>query len=212
MRIAVVGATGNTGTAVLRALHRHPEITEVVSIARRLPDTEIEPYDQCEWLSIDIAAASTEADAVKSLTDAFRGCDAVIHLAWLIQPNDRRELLERVNVEGTRRVTRAVAEASVEHLVVASSVGVYSPDEARDALRKDGTEPPLRDEDFPNEGIDSSHYSVDKASQEEVLDDFEALHPGVTVTRLRPALLFQSDAASSIQRYFIGKAVPSRLL
>lgn len=212
MRIAVVGATGNTGTAVLRALHRHPEITEVVGIARRLPDTEIEPYDQCEWLSIDIAAASTEADAVKSLTDAFRGCDAVIHLAWLIQPNDRRELLERVNVEGTRRVTRAVAEAGVEHLVVASSVGVYSPDEARDALRKDGTEPPLRDEDFPNEGIDSSHYSVDKASQEEVLDDFEALHPGVTVTRLRPALLFQSDAASSIQRYFIGKAVPSRLL
>ena len=212
MRIAVVGATGNTGTAVLRALHRHPEITEVVGIARRLPDTEIEPYDQCEWLSIDIAAASTEADAVKSLTDAFRGCDAVIHLAWLIQPNDRRELLERVNVEGTRRVTRAVAEVGVEHLVVASSVGVYSPDEARDALRKDGTEPPLRDEDFPNEGIDSSHYSVDKASQEEVLDDFEALHPGVTVTRLRPALLFQSDAASSIQRYFIGKAVPSRLL
>lgn len=212
MRIAVVGATGNTGTAVLRALHRHPEITEVVGIARRLPDTEIEPYDQCEWLSIDIAAASTEADAVQSLTDAFRGCDAVIHLAWLIQPNDRRELLERVNVEGTRRVTRAVAEAGVEHLVVASSVGVYSPDEARDALRKDGTEPPLRDEDFPNEGIDSSHYSVDKASQEEVIDDFEALHPGVTVTRLRPALLFQSDAASSIQRYFIGKAVPSRLL
>ncbi|NMB22175.1 MAG: NAD(P)H-binding protein, partial [Corynebacterium sp.] len=136
MRIAVVGATGNTGTAVLRALHRHPEITEVVSIARRLPDTEIEPYDQCEWLSIDIAAASTEADAAKSLTDAFRGCDAVIHLAWMIQPNDRRELLERVNVEGARRVTRAVAEAGVEHLVVASSVGVYSPDEARDALRK----------------------------------------------------------------------------
>lgn len=212
MRIAVVGATGNTGTAVLRALHRHPEITEVVGIARRLPDTEIEPYDQCEWLSIDIAAASTEADAVKSLTDAFRGCDAVIHLAWMIQPNDRRELLERVNVEGTRRVTRAVAEAGVEHLVVASSVGVYSPDEARDALRKNGTEPPLRDEDFPATGIDSSHYSVDKASQEEVIDDFEALHPGVTVTRLRPALLFQSDAASSIQRYFIGKAVPSRLL
>lgn len=212
MRIAVVGATGNTGTAVLRALHRHPEITEVVGIARRLPDTEIEPYDQCEWRSIDIAAASTEADAVQSLTDAFRGCDAVIHLAWLIQPNDRRELLEHVNVEGTRRVARAVAEAGVEHLVVASSVGVYSPDEARDALRKDGTEPPLRDEEFPNQGIDSSHYSADKASQEEVLDDFEALHPGVTVTRMRPALLFQGDAASSIQRYFIGKAVPSRLL
>lgn len=212
MRIAVVGATGNAGTAVLRALHRHSEIEEVVGIARRLPDTEIEPYDQCEWRSLDIAAAITEAEAVKGLTDAFQGCDAVIHLAWMIQPNDRRELLERVNVEGTRRVAKAVAEAGVGHLVVASSVGVYSPDEARDALRKEGTEPPLRDETFPTEGIDSSHYSVDKAAQEDVLDQFEAEHPDITVTRLRPGLLFQSDAASSIQRYFFDRAVPTRLL
>ncbi|GAB3593671.1 hypothetical protein CFAEC_00175 [Corynebacterium faecale] len=212
MRIAVVGATGNAGTAVLRALHRHPEVEEVVGIARRLPDEEIEPYDQCEWRSIDIAAAITEAEAIEGLTDAFQGCDAVIHLAWMIQPNDRRELLERVNVEGTRRVAKAVAEAGVGHLVVASSVGVYSPDEARDALRKEGTEPPLRDETFPTEGIDSSHYSVDKAAQEDVLDQFEAEHPDVTVTRLRPGLLFQSDAASSIQRYFLGKAVPTRFL
>lgn len=212
MRIALVGATGNAGTAVLRALHRHPEITEVLGIARRLPDQELEPYDQCEWKSIDIAAASTESTAVAELTDAFRGCDAVIHLAWMIQPNDRRELLRRVNVDGTRRVARAVAAAGVDHLVVASSVGSYSPDEAREALRKDGTEPPLRDETFPTEGIESSHYSVDKAAQEDVLDEFEAQHPEVTVTRLRPGLLFQGDAASEIQRYFLGKSVPPKLL
>ena len=212
MRIALVGATGNAGTAVLRALHRHSEITEVVGIARRLPDQSIEPYDTCEWNSIDIAAASTEDDAVADLAEAFTGCDAVIHLAWMIQPNDRRELLHRVNVEGTRRVARAVAQAGVEHLVVASSVGSYSPDEARDALRKDGTEPPLRDETFPTEGIESSHYSVDKAAQEDVLDEFEAQHPEITVTRLRPGLLFQGDAASEIQRYFLGKSVPPKLL
>lgn len=212
MRVAVVGATGNAGTAVLRALHRHSEVTEIVGIARRLPDQQIEPYNHCEWRSIDIAAATNEADAIADLTEAFRGCDAVIHLAWMIQPNDRRDLLKRVNVEGTRHVTQAVAAAGVGHLVVASSVGVYSPDEARDVLRKEGTEPPLRDESFPTSGIDSSHYSVDKAAQEDVLDQFEAEYPEITVARLRPGLLFQSDAASSIQRYFIGNAVPPRLL
>lgn len=212
MRIAIVGATGNAGTAVLRALHRRPEITEVVGIARRLPDKTIEPYDQCEWRSIDIAAASTEDDAIAELSDAFQGCDAVIHLAWMIQPNDRRDLLHRVNVEGTRRVALAVAAAGVGHLVVASSVGAYSPDEARDILRENGTEPPLRDESFPAGGIDTSHYSVDKAAQEDVLNTFQATHPDIIITRLRPGLLFQSDAASEIQRYFLGKSVPPRLL
>ena len=212
MRVAVVGATGNAGTAVLRALHRRPEITEVVGIARRLPDQGVEPYDRAEWRSIDIAAASTEEQATEELVDAFRGSDAVIHLAWLIQPNDRRELLRRVNVEGTRRVANATAAAGVDHLVVASSVGAYSPDDARAELPKNGAEPPLRDESFPTEGISSSHYSVDKASQEDVLDAFEAEHPDVMVTRLRPGLLFQADAASEIQRYFLGSSVPPQLL
>ncbi|MDR7330655.1 NAD-dependent epimerase/dehydratase family protein [Corynebacterium guangdongense] len=212
MRIAVVGATGNAGTAVLRAAHRHPEITEVVGIARRLPDQSIEPYDQAEWRSIDIAAGTGEDEAVAALTEAFQGVDAVIHLAWLVQPNNRRELLRRVNVEGTRRVAEAAAAAGVGQLVVASSVGAYSPDEARKQLLDDGSEPPRRDESFPTEGIDTSHYSVDKASQEDVLDAFEDAHPEVTVTRLRPALLFQSDAASEIQRYFLGSSVPPQML
>ncbi len=212
MRIAVVGATGNAGTALLRAARRNPEIVEIVGIARRLPDPTQEPYDQAEWRSIDIAAASSEADALAELTDAFQGCDTVIHLAWLIQPNDRRELLRRVNVEGTRRVAEAAAAANVGHLIVASSVGAYSPDEARRQLLDDGTEPPLRDESFPAEGIESSHYSVDKAAQEDVLDAVEQAHPEMIVTRLRPGLLFQSDAASEIQRYFLGSSVPPQML
>lgn len=208
MKVVVVGATGNAGTATLRALHQTPEVTEIVGIARRLPEQDVEPYRDCEWHSVDIAAASTAEDAVAELTEIFREADAVIHLAWLIQPNDQRELLRRVNVEGTRRVTEAVAGAGVPHLVVACSVGSYSPDEAR-ATDED---PPLRDESFPAEGIDSSHYSVDKAAQEKVLDDFVAAHPEIVVTRLRPGLTFQADAASEIQRYFLGDAMPVQLL
>lgn len=208
MKVVIVGATGNAGTAVLRALHQTPEVTEIVGVARRLPDPTVEPYEGCEWHSIDIAAASTEEDAVSRLTEVFRGADSVIHLAWLIQPNDQRELLRRVNVEGTRRVTEAVSRAGVPHLIAASSVGSYSPDEARST--EDA--PPLRDESFPAGGIDSSHYSVDKAAQEQVLDAFAANHPEVTVTRLRPGLIFQADAASEVQRYFLGKAVPVQLL
>ena len=202
MRVAVIGATGNVGTAVLYVLGRTSDITSVLGISRRMPDTEAEPYSGCEWRSIYIAAASSQDTAHRDLTEALTGADAVIHLAWLIQPNSDRGLLRRVNVDGTARVAAAVAAAGVPHLVVASSVGAYSPDDSMDK----------RDEAWPTEGIRSSHYSVDKAAQERVLDDFCADHPEITVTRLRPALIFGAPAASEIQRYFLGTWMPVQLL
>lgn len=125
-----------------------------------------------------------------------------MHLAWLIQPNRQRERLRRTNVEGTRRVAEAVARAGVPHLVVASSVSAYSP-VADDEPRR---------EDWPVAGTRTSHYSVDKAAQERVLDEFERAHPDVAVARLRPALIFQADAAQEVVRYFLGPLVPVSLL
>ncbi|EKU47566.1 NAD-dependent epimerase/dehydratase family protein [Brevibacterium sp. LS14] len=202
MRVAVVGATGNVGTAVLDELAHTPEVSSVLGIARRLPDTDAAPYSESEWASIDIGAAVSQDVAIARLADAFTGADAVIHLAWLIQPNSDRTLLRRVNVDGTAGVAAAVAEAQVPHLVVASSVGAYSPDDTRQ----------LRDEDWPTGGIPSSHYSVDKAAQERVLDEFSSQHPNVRVTRMRPALIFAAHAASEIQRYFLGEWMPLQML
>src|SRR5699024_4241292 len=202
MRIAVVGATGNVGTEVLSALGRRPEVTSVLGIARRLPETSAQPYAGAEWAAVDIGAATTAQEATEQLTDALRGADAVIHLAWLIQPNGHRELLRRVNVEGTRHVAQAAVEAGVGTLVVASSVGAYSPSPGREA----------RDESWPTTGVRTSHYSVDKVAQEGVLNETAAAHPGPTVTRVRPALIFQGEAGSEIQRYFLGGWMPVQLL
>lgn len=202
MRVVVIGATGNAGTAVLRALSRREEITSVVGVARRMPARDQEPYAGAEWASIDIAAASEETEAVEQLSQVMRGADAVIHLAWLIQPNTERELLRRVNVEGTRRVAEAAAAAGVGQLVVASSVGSYGPCD----------DSALHDESWPVEGIAGSHYSVDKAAQERVLDEVGARHPELVLTRLRPALIFQPEAGAEIQRYFLGERLPVQLL
>jgi nucleoside-diphosphate-sugar epimerase len=201
MRVVVVGATGNAGTALLRALHGEPQVTSVLGVARRLPDRNAEPYRYAEWAPVDIAADDTEA-VVARLAERFAGADAVVHLAWLIQPNRERDLLRRTNVEGTRRVAEAVVRAGVPHLVVASSVGAYSP--------VDDDEP--RREDWPTHGIETSHYSVDKVAQERVLDELEAAHPETAVARLRPSLIFQADAAQSVVRYFLGPLVPTQLL
>lgn len=208
MRVVVVGAAGNAGTAILKALKDSPSIEDITGVARRPPDTTVEPYAGYRGETIDIAAASPRGDAIAQATDAFAGADAVIHLAWLIRPNNRRELLHRVNVEGTAREVEATAAAGVRQLVVASSVGAYS----RDPTRGQSEKPHLRDEAWPATGIPSSHYSVDKAEQEGVLDDFAAAHPGDTVTQMRPALIFQRHAASEIHRYFLEGLLPDKAL
>ncbi|PYG00563.1 Nucleoside-diphosphate-sugar epimerase [Georgenia satyanarayanai] len=205
MRVAVVGASGNTGTALLHALRGEERVSEVVGIARRRPDADAEPYDVARWEQVDIAAPVALADGedfvVEELAQALDGVDTVVHLAWLIQPNHERDLLRRANVDGTRRVVEACLRAGVGHLVVASSVGSYSPvdDDER------------RDESWPAHGSAStSHYAVDKAAQERILDDAEAA--GLSVARVRPALVFDADAGAEIMRLFLGALVPPALL
>ncbi|MDD9206116.1 NAD-dependent epimerase/dehydratase family protein, partial [Georgenia sp. 10Sc9-8] len=201
MRVVVVGASGNTGTALLRALADEPAISSVLGIARRVPDQDEHPYRTAEWATFDVGPAVTGPDEdalVDRLAGLFADADAVVNLSWLIQPNHDRDLLRRTNVDGTERVARAVVRAGVPQLVTACSVGSYSP--AHD------DEP--RDESWRTGGFPTSHYSVDKVAQERVLDRIEADHPHLTVTRVRPALIFQGDAGAEIARYFLGVVTP----
>ncbi len=191
MRVVVVGATGNVGTSVLAALEGDPQVEEVVGIARRTPALELA---KTRWVAADVVG--------DDLVPHFRGMDAVVHLAWLIQPSRDRRATYGVNVEGSRRVFEAAAAAGVPALVYASSVGAYSP----------GPKDRRVDESWPTGGIDSSFYSRDKAEVESILDAFEAQHPEMRVVRLRPGLIFKRDAASGIRRLFAGPLLPSPLL
>ena len=191
MRVVVTGATGNVGTALLRALGDEPEVEEVIGLARRVPELA---WPKVRWASAD----ATESD----LVPLFRGADAVVHLAWLIQPARDRALTRAVNVEGSRRVFRATAEAGVPALVYASSVGAYSP----------GPKDRLVSESWPTNGIRTSFYSRDKSDTERDLDRFEREQPGVRVVRLRPGLIFQRGAAAEIRRLFVGPLLPSPLV
>ncbi|MCC2312868.1 NAD-dependent epimerase/dehydratase family protein [Cellulomonas xiejunii] len=202
MRVVVVGASGNVGTAVLRRLAQDSTVTSVVAVARRVPqDRPPPPYDVATWVACDIGADDAAGQVVVALADAFAGADAVVHLAWALQPTHDRARLLATNVVGTHRVVRAAVRAGVPHLVVASSVGAYSP--SRDEVP--------RDETWPTDGVPSSQYSVDKAAVETLLDRAEA-QTSLVVARVRPALVFQRDAGHEIARYFLGPLVPGRVL
>src|SRR3954454_9244497 len=188
LRVVVTGATGNVGTSVVRALGEDPRVGEIVGIARRMPQWQA---PRVRWVSADITA--------DDLSGHFAGADAVIHLAWLIQPSRDGAELERVNVHGSRRVFEAAAAAGAKALVHASSIGVYSP----------GPKDRAVDESWPREGIATSFYSRHKAAAEHALDDYE---DALRVVRLRPALIFKRQAAAEIRRLFAGPLLPTPLL
>jgi UDP-glucose 4-epimerase len=191
MRIAITGATGNVGTSLLRALADDPGVESIVGLARRPPERR---WPKTTWVSADVSR--------DPLAEHLRGADCVVHLAWLIQPSRRESISHATNVDGSRRVFDAVAEAGVRALVYASSVGAYSP----------GPDDRAVDESWPTGGIPTSFYSRHKAEVERLLDVFEASHPGIRVARLRPGLIFKREAATGIRRLFAGPLLPGSLM
>src|SRR5689334_19540362 len=115
MRVVVAGATGNVGSGLTRLLAADPAVESIVGIARRRPELTL---SKTAWVEADVAT--------DDLGQYFRGADAVVHLAWLLQPSHDLDAIREVNVVGSSRVFEAAAKAGVGALVYASSVGTYS--------------------------------------------------------------------------------------
>lgn len=184
-RIAVTGASGNVGTALLRAVTDADY--EVVGIARRQPSPQ-DVYRHVELHQLDVA----DNDAEAKLRNIFRDVDCVVHLAWGFQPTRNARYLYEVGIRGTSAVLGAAHGAGVGHLVHMSSLGAYAPGRYGEKV----------DESWSTAGLCTSTYSRAKSAAENLLDDYEATHTdGVGITRLRPGLILQRNAAAGLRRY-----------
>ncbi len=190
MRVVVVGASGNVGTSVLRSLADEPRVESVLGLARRTPNLTV---PKVEWASADVVSSD--------LVGHLRGADAVVLLAWIIQPSRNLNKQWMINVEGSMRVARAAKEAGVPALVYSSSVGAYSP----------GPKDRRVDESWPTGGTPTSYYARHKAEVERRLDRFEEEAPEVRVVRMRQGLTFKREAAQGVRRLFGGPFFPSLL-
>ncbi len=190
MKVVVTGATGNVGGAIVRALAADEQVTEILGLARRLPESS-EP--KTTYAVADVG----EDDLVPHL----QGADVVIHTAWLFQPTHSPMVTWQANAVGSVRLFEAAAAAGAKALVHTSSVGAYSPAHGE-----------YVDESWPTHSVPHAAYGREKAYAERALDTIEARHPELRVVRMRPGFIFQRTSASAQKRLMAGPFVPTSLL
>src|SRR3954466_6137122 len=84
--VAVTGASGNVGTALLRRL-TGSGAAEIRALARRQPP-DVAPYPAARWRLADLGEVASE----QVLAEFLDGVDAVVHLAWALQPGRHPEM------------------------------------------------------------------------------------------------------------------------
>ncbi len=119
MRVLVTGGSGFLGSWVCELLSKRGD-TEVRALVRRTSRTK---HLQA-LLRVELAEGSVE-DA-RSVDEAARDVDAVIHCAGLVKARNEEEL-RRVNVEGTRNLLDAAKKHGAKRFVHVSSLEASGP-------------------------------------------------------------------------------------
>jgi len=120
--IAVTGATGHLGSALVRRLAR--DLAENESLPAGGPlRTVVRPGGDVTALAgLDVQAVEADIRDPQALAAAFRGAGVVFHLAGEISiASTGLRKLRKVNVDGTRNVIEACRAVGVGRLVYTSS-------------------------------------------------------------------------------------------
>lgn len=171
MRVFLTGGTGLLGSHTAASLREAGH--EVVALCRRGSDTSFLAGVGCSIVEGDVR------DPADALATAMGRCTHVLHGAALVYAGGSWSKVREVNVEGTRHVLTAAAEAGVQHAVHLSSVAVY------------GTVDGPVDEDSPIDRVIPKRdlYARSKREAEGVARSVEAEHR-LPVTVLRPAAMY----------------------
>jgi nucleoside-diphosphate-sugar epimerase len=180
--VAVTGVSGYVGRTLVQMLERRPDVARIVGI-----DSVEIPLrtSKLEFHRFDVRDAA--------LATFVEGADCLVHLAFLVEPMRDTDLMRELNVSIFENVLDAVAKTGVGKFVYPSSVYAYG-------AHADNPVPLLEDTPLrPNAGF---AYAEHKAETEVLLDQWQADHPGVVVTVLRPAVVLGPHVDNFMSRAF----------
>ncbi len=179
MKVLVTGATGFLGGYVVPELARRGhDVTGMVRAQSR------DRLGRDSRLEVRVADLTDE----KSLVEATKGMEAVVHLAAYYTFFGRKELYDKVTVEGTRSLIRACISNSVKRFVYCSSTEAIGP-----------VESPPADEDTPLRP--SYEYGKSKVVAERIVRDSGA--QGIDWTIVRPSGVYGPKNVDDVAYWFI---------
>jgi len=168
MQVAVTGISSYLARSLFPLLDKDPDIEKIVGLDIRPPTFR---SDKLEFINSDVRDPR--------IKDHLAGCDALVHLAFIVMPIRDEKLADDININGSKNVFLAASGAGVRKIVHLSSVASYGawPDN-----------PEIISEDVPARGMPDFYYSRAKAELELFLDEFEKRNPDMVITRLRPCI------------------------
>ncbi len=175
--IAITGVSGYLGRVLVPILERDAAVERIIGIDSRPPAGD--GGRKLEFHNLDVRDPG--------VADVLSDVDVLVHMAFILMrlPHDDVSEIDGVNIGGSQAVFRAAVRRGVRRLIFVSSVVAYG-------LHPDNPVPLTEDSPLrPNPGL---YYSRAKAAVERYLDELEAEHPEVVVTRLRPCTVVGPNA------------------
>src|ERR671916_32510 len=185
MRYLITGGAGYIGSRLVDLLSRR-EDTERIVICDLAPPGAYRPKTQFERVDV------RDRDAVRAALERS-GADALIHLAFVLNPIHDERAMYDVDVNGTHNVLEAAGAAGTPQVLVTSSATAYGafPDN-----------PVPIDEDWPVRGVPDFEYARDKAESDRLCPLWACRHPDRVMTIVRPCIVFGPTVDNYISRTF----------
>ena len=182
MRYLITGGSGYIGSRLIELLAEREDTERIVITDIRPPAV---PWPKTAYIEMDIRDR-----AMLPLLE-IEEPDALVHLAFVLNPMHDEQTMYDIDVNGTQNVLDAASRAGTAHLLVASSTTAYGawPDN-----------PVPLTEQHPVRGMPSYEYARDKTEIDRMCQLWAAEQPDRLMTIVRPCIVFGPTVDNYIVR------------
>ncbi len=183
MRYLITGGSGYIGSRLTEILVARDDVEGIVDLDVRPPAS---PQAKTTFVRGDVR----DAEAIRELLERQRP-NALIHLAFVLNPIRDEARMYDIDVNGTAAVLRAASEAGTEQVLVTSSATAYG-------AFADNPKPIA--EDWPVRGQPGFSYARHKADADRSCQLWGLEHPDRVMSIVRPCIVFGPKVDNYISR------------
>jgi UDP-glucose 4-epimerase len=183
MRYVITGGSGYIGSRLVERLSEL-EDTERIVICDVRPPRSFRPKAEYQELDVRDSARARE------ILERERP-DALVHLAFILNPMRDENTMYDIDVNGTLHVLEAASTAGVQQVLVTSSTTAYG---------AFADNPVPLTEEHPVRGVADFEYARDKTESDRLCQLWALRHPERTMTIVRPCIVFGPNVDNYISR------------